>query len=227
MEHHSWSGRIDYVHDDRGERGREWFTVSTHNDGHRVVRAICEMDDSEILRDVTYSMNGFTHEEAYIRIVIKGQHEGSGWFTFEENQARCEAMINGGGRVSQVMKTPRRAASFGAHPVLCDCLHASLYDLKKGGRQKMTNILNSSHSPDGSTGPMLGEWEFDIELVGEEKITVPAGTFDTLHFRYHLDHYGWAPEEVWVMPGSYQLVKIYWDVLKTSYVLAELNGDPR
>ena len=48
-----------------------------------------------------------------------------------------------------------------------------------------------------------------------------------LHFRYHLDHYGWAPEEVWVMPGSYQLVKIYWDVLKTSYVLAELNGDPR
>ena len=208
MEHHSWSGRIDYVHDDRGERGREWFTVSTHNDGHRVVRAICEMDDSEILRDVTYSMNGFTPEEAYIRIVIKGQHEGSGWFTFEENEARCEAMINGGGRVSQVMKTPRRAASFGAHPVLCDCLHASLYDLKKGGRQKMTNILNSSHSPDGSTGPMLGEWEFDIELVGEEKITVPAGTFDTLHFRYHLDHYGWAPEEVWVMPGSYQLVKI-------------------
>jgi hypothetical protein len=185
------------------------------------------MDDSEILRDVTYSMNGFTPEEAYIRIVIKGQHEGSGWFTFEENQARCEAMINGGGRVSQVMKTPRRAASFGAHPVLCDCLHASLYDLKKGGRQKMTNILNSSHSPDGSTGPMLGEWEFDIELVGEEKITVPAGTFDTLHFRYHLDHYGWAPEEVWVIPGSYQLVKIYWDVLKTSYVLAELNGDPR
>ena len=28
MEHHSWSGRIDYVHDDRGERGREWFTVT-------------------------------------------------------------------------------------------------------------------------------------------------------------------------------------------------------
>ncbi|CAB5041818.1 unannotated protein [freshwater metagenome] len=227
MEQHAWSGRIDYIHDERGERGREWFTVTTHQDGHRVVRARCEMDDTEIMRDVTYSMNGFTPEEAYIRIVIKGKHEGSGWFTFDENEARCEAIIAGGGRVSQTMKTPGPAASFGAHPVLCDCLHASLY--KHGGskRQRVTNILNSSHSPDGSTGPMLGEWEFDIEFIGEERITVPAGTFDTYHYTYHLDHYGWAPEQVWVMPGSNQLVKIYWDVLKTSYVLAELNGDPR
>jgi len=70
-------------------------------------------------------------------------------------------------------------------------------------------------------------WQQYMSAHGWEQITVPAGTFLTLHFRYHLDHYGWAPEEGWVMPGSYQLVKIYWDVLKTSYVLAELNGDPR
>ena len=112
MEQHAWSGRIDYIHDERGERGREWFTVTTHQDGHRVVRARCEMDDTEIMRDVTYSMNGFTPEEAYIRIVIKGKHEGSGWFTFDENEAHCEAMIAGGGRVSQTMKTPGPAASF-------------------------------------------------------------------------------------------------------------------
>jgi hypothetical protein len=102
MEQHAWSGRIDYIHDERGERGREWFTVTTHQDGHRVVRARCEMDDTEIMRDVTYSMNGFTPEEAYIRIVIKGKHEGSGWFTFDENEARCEAIIAGGGRQGEI-----------------------------------------------------------------------------------------------------------------------------
>ena len=66
-----------------------------------------------------------------------------------------------------------------------------------------------------------------FEFMGEESVTVPAGTIDTLKYRYHLDNYGWPPEDVWVMPGSRQLVKIRWDVLKTTYVLAELNGTPQ
>ncbi len=228
MEQHTWSGRIDYIHDELGERGREFFTVTTHQDGRRVIRARCEMDDTEILRDVTYSMEGFTPEEAYLRIVIKGQLMGSGWITFEDGAAHCESIMKDAGRVSQTVKTEGRATSFGAHPVLCDCFHASLHNPADPTQiQWMTGILNASHSPDGSTGPMLGKWEFGIELIGDEEITVPAGTFMTKHYRYHLDHYGWAPEEIWVLPDSNQLIKIYWSVLKSSYVLAELNGDPR
>jgi hypothetical protein len=93
--------------------------------------------------------------------------------------------------------------------------------------QNFSGILHSSPEPDGSTGPMIGQWEFGIEFMGEESVTVPAGTFATLKYRYHLDNYGWPPEDVWVMPGSRQLVKIRWDVLKTTYVLAELNGTPQ
>jgi hypothetical protein len=218
MEHHAWSGRVDYIHDERGERGREWFTVTTHEDGRRVVRARCEMDDTEILRDVTFTMRGFEPEEAYVRLVVKGN----------DVEARCESLISGGGRISQVVKTHGRTRSFGPHPVVCDCFHTSLYDPSlEEPVQRFSGILNSSLEPDGSSGPMIGEWEFGIELVGEERITVPAGTFDTLHYRFHLDNAGWEPEELWVLPGSRQLVKIYWSVLKTTYVLAELDGDPR
>ncbi len=228
MEHHTWSGRIDYIHDEVGERGREFFTVTTHQDGRRVIRARCEIDDSEILRDVTYAMEGFTPEEAYIRVVIKGQLKGSAWFTFADGQSNCEALMTDAGRVSQTVKTDGWGSGFIAHPVLCDCFLASLHHEADATQiQWITGVLTSSHSPDGSTGPMLGQMELGMELIGDEEITVPAGTFMTRHYRYHLDHRGQAPAELWVMPGSNQLVKIYWSVLKSSYVLAELNGDPR
>ncbi len=228
MEHQSWSGRIDYIHDDGRHRGREWFTVTKHQEGFRVARAMCEMDDTEILRDVTFTMaEDFRPVESYIRLVVRGKHRGSAWFTFEGEEAKCESWMTGLGRVSQTLAVPGGAASFGSHPVLCDCFHSALYDHSNPVKiQPIAQILNSSLEPDGSTGPMLGQWAISMEFIGEESVTVPAGTFDTHHYRFHLDNYGWAPEDIWVMPGSRQLVKIRWDVLKTTYVLAELSGTP-
>ena len=92
MKHVGWSGRIDYIHDDGRERGREWFNVTKHEEGYSVVRSHCEMDDTEILRDVTHSM---THEflpvETYVRLEVKGIHVGSGWFNFEGEDATCHS----------------------------------------------------------------------------------------------------------------------------------------
>ncbi len=228
MGHKKWFGRIDYIHDDGHERGREWFTVTKHDEGLRVVRSHCEMDDTEILRDVTFTLTqDFKPVEAYVRLVVKGKHKGSAWFTFEGDEANCESWMSEGGRVSQKIIVPGGVASFGPHPVLCDCFHSALFDhSSKVKIQPVERILHSSPEPDGSSGPMLGKWKFGIEFIGEERVTVPAGTFDTLHYQFNLENYGWPPEDIWVLPGSRQFVKIRWDVLKTTYVLAELVGKP-
>ncbi len=228
MEHSTWSGRIDYIHDTGRQRGREWFTVTKHSEGFRVVRAMCEMDDSEILRDVTFTLTeDFKPVEAYVRIVVKGKHKGSAWFTFEGEEAKCESWMSGLGRVTQKIIVPGGVASFGPHPVLCDCFHTALFDHKSSQKiQAVERILHSSPEPDGASGPMLGRWEFGIEFIGPETITVPAGTFDTHHYQFNLENYGWKPEDIWVLPGSRQFVQIRWDVLETTYVLAELKGAP-
>jgi len=57
MKHRSYRGRVDYIHDDIGERGREWFSVTVQPDGMRTLRSQCEMDDTRILRDVTYTVD--------------------------------------------------------------------------------------------------------------------------------------------------------------------------
>ena len=129
LEHNTWSGRINYIHDDGHERGREWFTVTTHQEGYRVVRAMCEMDDSQILRDVTFTLaDDFKPVETYVRLVKAGKYKGSAWFTFEGDEAKCESWMTDLGRVSQKITVAGGVASFGPHPVLCDCFHTALYD---------------------------------------------------------------------------------------------------
>jgi hypothetical protein len=51
-------------------------------------------------------------------------------------------------------------------------------------------------SPDhrGATGPLLFAAGWGLEFVGRERITVAAGSFDALHFRY-VDTAGQLPEE--------------------------------
>jgi len=57
MQHRKIKGRIDYITDDVGVMGREWFTHSIHSDGARTMRALTEMDDDDLMRDVTFSVD--------------------------------------------------------------------------------------------------------------------------------------------------------------------------
>ena len=45
-------------------------------------------------------------------------------------------------------------------------------------------MLLSSPDHRGATGPLLFRIGFGVEYVGEESITVKAGKFDALHFRF-------------------------------------------
>jgi len=71
MNHRSYRGRVDYIHDDIGERGREWFSVTVQPDGMRTLRSQCEMDDTRILRDVIYTVDGqWRPIDSYVRITV-------------------------------------------------------------------------------------------------------------------------------------------------------------
>lgn len=56
MHHRRYSGRIVCGHDRLGETGREWFTSAMH-ERQRTVRALCELKDETLLRDVTYTVD--------------------------------------------------------------------------------------------------------------------------------------------------------------------------
>ncbi len=213
------------------ERGREWVTVSVGPDGARTLIARCEMDDSQLERHVIYGVDRLWRPvDASIRLAARGAFVGSGWFRFDADNAECESFMTDGGRISQQLSrrvgVGATATSFGAHPVSCDVWHLGAYrptgDVAPPVRH---TAFMSSLLPNGASGPMLSTMSYGVEELGIEEVTVPAGTFVCHHYRYVFDD-GHPDEHVWYTGNDLVLVKLRWDLLRTTYVLTDLDGDP-
>lgn len=225
MKHRSYRGRVDYIHDDIGERGREWFSVTVQPNGMRTLRSQCEMDDTRILRDVTYTVDErWRPIDSYVRISVEETFMGAAWFRFGAEVVECEGYTANEGRVSQRVPVDEWPRSFGPHPVVCDIWHLGAWDWSDSATEQGWRSIMSSPLPNGASGPMIGRGGFRAQFVGDEEVAVPAGTFQSKHFVFPLRESGKPPEHVWYHGDDLLLVKIRWDLLKTTYVLAEYES---
>lgn len=214
------------------ERGREYFRMDIHADGCRTIAAHGEIDDAPaVVRDVNLRIgpNG-RPQESFVRIAVGGEFRGSGWFRFSDSIAECEASTTVEGRVSQKMELKSPLVAFGNHAMVNDGFLLSLYNLAEGpGVQVFRNILLSSPDHRGATGPMLFPIDLAIEFVGQEQLTVTAGEFSALHFRFTdipgllLEH---PPYDLWcTADGDYVLLKAaVGGYMQTAYELTSYDS---
>lgn len=195
------------------ERGREWFSITYHEDGQRTVRAQCELDDRYVLRDVIYTLDvNLRPRDCFVRLHHRGRFLGTGWCRFTKHEAQCEVFNVEMGRVSQRLPLCRPAAGFGTHPVTCDALLLASYDHSNVNHvQPARGILMSSLKHDGSSGPLLGKIDFAIEYLGRESVVTEPRVFEADKYRFLLE--GSFPEdhpieEIWCVPDTYQFVKV-------------------
>lgn len=222
-----YAGTVVSLGDGKGVRGIERFSVSVAPDGSRTLHATCEIFDRRVSKDIVYSVDrNFRPMDASIRLIKDGTLLGTGWFRFDESGAECEVFNRQIGRVSQRITRPDAFPSFGPHPLACDVWHLGVYDHRSGEKVQYLDSVLSSVEHDGCSGPMLHPVRFGIEFVGPETVTVPAGTFETHRYRFHLagslpqEH---PPEELWCLPDDFIIVKIRVDgYMATTYELTEL-----
>ena len=191
--HKTIRGHIHYTSRKPGregvERGREHFAITVHADGRRTLRAHCEIDDApNVLRDVTLTKNArWDTTDAFVRLSVGDVESGSSWFWFGEQGADCEGWTAARGRFSEHEAYDQRPLIFGTHPIQGDAWHLAVIDrLQASPIQLFDRFLMTSLDHRGATGPSL-VWHdagMRIEYVGEETITVGAGTFDAWHFCY-------------------------------------------
>ena len=241
--HKTLRGHIHYTSSKPGregvERGREFFTITVHHDGRRTLRAHCEIDDEpNVLRDVTLTKNKHWDTlDAFVRLSLGDEQKGSSWFYFGEKGADCEGWTHERGRFSEHEAYDERPAIFGTHPIQGDAWHLAVIDRSTGPRvHTFDRFLMTSLDHRGATGPSL-VWHdpgMIIEFIGEETITVGAGTFDALHFCYGErgstaqgsnetnEH---PPYEVWVTAdGEFVLLKAQvTGYMMTQYELVSLE----
>ena len=226
MKHRSYKGKVNYIHDEIGERGREWFDVTIQPDGFRTLRSHCEMDDSGVLRDVIFTVNkNWQPIDSYVRLTVKNKFMGAAWFLFDENEVTCEAFTENEGRVSQRVQVQEWPRSFGAHPVVCDIWHLGAWDWKSKEITQSWKSIMSSPLPNGASGPLIGQSEFMARYEGEEIIETKVGKFLSKHFVFPLERKNKPDEHIWFCGEDLILTKIRWDLLKTTYKLVELEGD--
>lgn len=228
----NYHGLIRYIHDRDGERGHEWFHVSVQPDGARTLQAHCEMDDEELLRDVSYSLDQqWRPHDAYVRLVRHGQFQGSASFRFDDRGVQCDAFTRTQGSVRQRRDLGCRPLVFAPHPLQSDGWQASAYDFRRGpGRQRLDPCANSSSQPDGGSGPLIGIVHKDLEYVGDETLVVAGRTWQARHMRIHplmasMSH--WTPLEFWVAGEDFQFLRMRWDLLHSTYELSEISGNCR
>jgi hypothetical protein len=239
MEHHTIRGRIRYTSKKPElldqERGGETFVYTIHVDGSRTLRAHCSIDENppRVLRDSFTNLDADWHPTGgFVQIAVDDAFVGSAWYRFTETQAECEGFTLKEGRISQRIQYDRRPRFFGTHPIQADAMHTHVYDLSQGpGEQEIGMFLMCSLHHRGADGPILMQRDgLIMSFVGEEKITVGAGTFDALHFRYGTneddDYMGTdihPPYHTWVTAdGDYVLLKAHCTgYMQTYYELVE------
>jgi hypothetical protein len=179
------------------ERGREYFMYTDQADGIRSIHAHCEIDDApNVVRDVLMAVDSSGRPlDATVRLTVGDRFEGVGSMRFSDSLAECDTLNRRDGRLTQRLDTREHVRALGAHPICCDALTLRLYDLSRGpGRDFYPDLMLTSPDHRGATGPLLFRVGFGLEYVGDETVTVAAGTFTARHFRY-VDTAGQLPEE--------------------------------
>lgn len=180
----AFKGKINYMSEESGEFGREHFSVSVEDDGTRVLRCICEMDNVALIRDVTYTVDAnFLPIDSYVRVSFEHKFVGSGWFRFTDSYVEGEAFTAAEGRMSQRLETDGRAKLFGSHPICIDiwkCKHVAAAN--PGELQVLGNCVNSSAAAHGASGPLLARKSYDMYYRGPKQVEVGAGSFACQYF---------------------------------------------
>ena len=213
------------------ERGREFFSLTRQSDDMLIMHAHCEIDDEpNVVRDVVLAMDAQSAPyDCHVRLTVGDKFEGSGWMYFTEDKACCETWSATDGRIQQELLTEGRIKWLQAHPIVGDGLLMKLYDLEQGpGKTFFPDLMLTSPDHRGATGPELFPIGFGLQYVGEEEVTVAAGTFAARHFQV-VDTAGNLPEEhppydVWVTADEdYLLLKAaVAGYMQTHYELVEL-----
>ncbi len=215
------------------ERGREHFLITDQAGGVRVMHAYFEIDDSpNVVRDEMLALGPQGHRlDAVVRVTGGNRFEGGGFFRLTERMAEDKVFNRSASRSSQRIELAEPLCALGVHPICGHALMLHSYGLSQGARRRFfPNLMQTSPDHSRATGPALYALGFGLELVGRVTVTVAAGRFDALHFRF-TDTAGQLPQEhppydMWcTADGDYLYLKgRAGRYMPTRYELVEIDG---
>ncbi len=196
---------------DRRARGSEDFHLTVRSDGSRSL----SMWHDIFARHSQFSVNlqldaAQRPTEAFVSYWTVNGYKGSTHIKVDGSQLLADYR----GQSGDLKKTLEVPAQFsiGSHPVAGDGWHT--FDC-----QGNTRVYSMEATADLSK-PMFGQLtDLPCETLGAERVTVPAGTFDTLHYRIG------GVSDVWVTAQDRMMVKFITEKFDRAYTLVVYYGE--
>lgn len=217
-------GRILYKTDGKGLEGFEDFLVCNSPTGGRRLSAHCEMHNDGLLRDVVLGVDDrFAPTHAFVSLSVQDRFVGAGLYDFRGAAVTLDRLTATGSSERQERATSRPVTAFGSHSVQNDAWLYGSFDAVRGDAHEcsLEDTVISSRLANGGDGPSLLFSTQHHRFLGEETVTVEAGTFDCRHYQFVFER--WPAIDYWIYGEDYLLVRCRWDHLKQTYELAELQ----
>jgi hypothetical protein len=208
-------GEIEHRNTATGKvTGGETWDVTVHTDGSRTVRATDHVDGVGHLYTVVMRVGAeFQPREAFTQYWKGGVFRNASLFLVADGVIDVTTRF-ADSITRETVKVPERF-SFIPHPLATNVWPGWYYDKVKGGVQTIT-VYDMAM---GTEAPMRSGQvrTHGLEYLGEEDVTVPAGTFRCDHFRIDdvVDYFVTGPDALFV--------KFIWKSVRTEYVLTSLE----
>ncbi|MCC6430335.1 MAG: hypothetical protein IT354_05455 [Gemmatimonadaceae bacterium] len=211
------AGQIEYrTISNNAIRGYEQWHMTVYADGTRSLYSQENNFATLSVRESTYVVDSdFRPVSLYEQLWVEGTHRGTGWFSVEPGQVRALVFREDVGHIAQDLRRPSKMVMV-AHSLATDGWIGALVEERPGQNNAVSAYVVDPYGK--SSGSIIGQIQtLNIEFVGDETITVPAGTFDTKHFRI-VD----ASADYWIMGNDKILVKYAYTKSDREYVLLGL-----
>lgn len=208
-----------YEEDGTTLRGQEYFRMIVHPDGSRTMMITKNMFSGNRQHNITMRVDDvFRPIDVYSSYWYPEGHKGSVRVTL--NGSLLDAVsFSPIGRTSHQVRVPPEVAVI-THGEGLNSWNSSVMDSSdthSGGPVEMERTAYFISAARDGDGPVLGRVNrAKLTRVGEETITVPAGTFETIHYRTGI-------LDVWAMKGDRVMVKQTYR--GENYLLTEYNEE--
>ncbi len=178
--------------------GVESFRLNVHPDGSRclAIWSNSATRGTQITADVCVDRQ-FRPLQAYARYWIGGAYRGAAWISVDGANLHVHSST-GGATMTLSVAVPARF-SLGTHPMSADAWHMAALG-SDGGTVATSFTLN----PAGDrSAPLTGQLvQIPVERLADERVTVPAGTFDARRIRLA------GRTDYWVMGDDWLVVRM-------------------
>ncbi|MEE4454202.1 hypothetical protein [Novosphingobium resinovorum] len=173
--------------DNLGER-HDWetFTITHNPDGSRTAQTLSRFPGTQVVRHVTQTVAAdFTPVDGVSRLFIDNVYQGMLVRRVVDGVLTSILFPADGGPIDlQTIPFDHPDTTLGYHPSSVESWKLMKISRIIPGPQTM-HLLTLSHTWNGGTLEHAIKLEAQVEYLGEETITTPAGTFDCHHYVWH------------------------------------------